>query len=110
MADEDILKRLAEIEGLSWNNRNQRPAFPGAVMSDVTVREKFNPHWNPLTNWSDLGPLIEKHIGLIQKLDAYEYGDPEEEWRVCLVDRSYGPSYKSLPHAVCMAIIEGYHE
>ena len=58
--------------------------------------------WNPLTNWSDLGPLIEKHKTYIEWHESIQAWD---------ADILVGPGYvrnASLPHAICLAIIEAH--
>ena len=113
MEDREILKRLAEIEGHTWVDNSEEDLW--------VIRESpegFS-DWNPLTKWSDLGPLIEKHKvdtlwnpsdldaldderGLYWETEIYDYSDPNE-YKV----RS-SANHPSLPHAICLAIIEAH--
>lgn len=115
MTDEQILKRMAEIEG--W--------YVEEILGHVRlwVDENFCKSGDtygivdPLTNWSDLGPLIEKYKigvdwlpsdlnawdeerGLKWEAEIWDYSDPEKYKWVCSAQD------KSLPHAICLAIIE----
>ena len=93
MTDQEILQRLAEIEGgLDFNG------------GKWWVRNEYNKSWNPLTDWSDLGPLIEKYKACI------EWHESNQAWDA---DILVGPGYvrnASLPHAICLVIIEAHKE
>lgn len=115
MTDEGILKRLAEIEGWEWSPLSE--CWKGAKI--VGGQSRGTEPKNPLNNWSDLGPLIEKHKvdifwnpsdldaldderGLYWETEIFDYSDPHE-YKV----RS-SANHKSLPHAICLAIIEAH--
>lgn len=84
MTDEEILKRLGEIEGL--------------LLPEEKLSANDLMFWNPLENWADLGPLIEK----------YDVWLPENDgcWHAwcdgCIV------LDKSIHRAVCLSIIEAH--
>lgn len=92
MTDEEILKRLAEIEDVQNST----------LFDEVRVYHRtlnVCDMWNPITEWSDLGPLIEKYRPEIipMKLGGWQ------------IDLGYGSEAvwdESLPHAICLAIIE----
>ena len=105
MTDEEILKRVAEIEGVSALGID-----PDGQICDVgnpTARLVYEDPvggytWDPLENWSDLGPLIEKY-----KVEI-SWDEVNGRWS-CWIDKGEGASmHKSLPHAICLAIIEAY--
>ena len=110
MTDAEILKRLGQIEEISKGN-------PDDFFWCRTCNEFKD--WNPLENWADLGPLIEKYKvdtfwnpsdldgldderGLYWETEIYDYSDPNE-YKV----RS-SANHPSLPHAICLAIIEAH--
>ena len=99
MTNEEILKRLAEIEGIDLGD------FQLKTYSDTTISIV----WNPLTRWQDLGPLIEKYEPTMMKIAAEGVPGTDhfvevDYWSVHIK----GPDVKreSLPHAICLAIIE----
>ena len=95
MTDQEILQRLAEIEGYEVDSHGR------CWKEDRSVDRGW---WNPLTNWSDLGPLIEKHKACI------EWHESNQAWDA---DILVGPGYvrnASLPHAICLVIIEAHKE
>lgn len=82
LTDEDLLKRLAEIE--------ERGA------DEITLLI-----WNPLLYWSDCGPLIEKY-----QLDI-EWA--EINWHVMKwPDTDYYVKDPDLKRCICMAIVEAH--
>lgn len=91
LSDEEILKRVAEIEGLEILNGIPRK-----------MQGQFFQPFNPLTNWSDLGPLIEKY-----KLSIECFAIPENGWFWRIDDETED---QSLPHAILLAIIEAHDE
>ena len=101
MTDEEILKRLAEIEGKDYYDTQETWEWDDRQDDEVI----FPPLWNPLTDWSDLGPLIEKH-----QIDITWHGyDDEKPYVRAWHEESVTPvEHKSLPHAICLAIIEAH--
>lgn len=103
MTDEEILKRLAEIEKPLEGN-------PDDYFWCRTCNEFKG--WDPLENWADLGPLIEKYKLCAVFSDGFGT-DPDvraNTWEVAPSDgafRVYGRD-ESLPHAICLAIIEAH--
>ena len=103
MTDEEILRRLAEIEGISH--------WPGEA------REVYAGGWNPLTNWSDLGALIERILsrdgpGWLEIAVGQQITTEGWKWSA-EVDRSVDvPEIcridDSLKRAICLAIIEAH--
>jgi hypothetical protein len=79
LTDDQILKRLAEIEGLD--------VLINGVLREV--RGQFFQLWNPLERWEDCGQLAEKH-GV--HISAGERGDPDPE----------------IKRAICLEIIEAH--
>ena len=101
MTDAEILKRLAEIEGWKWIE--EVGSYRYIHSKDyLHSKERWYPV-NPLEDWSDLGPLIERHKIWLEwqeypktgQVNATVYGNPKgTAW------------HTSLPHAICLAIIE----
>ena len=88
MTDAEILAKLAEIEG--WKKVDQGYEYSYGVLAD------------PLNDWGQLGPLIEKHKTYIEWHESIQAWD---------ADILVGPGYvrnASLPHAICLAIIEAH--
>ena len=99
LSDEEILKRIAEIEGLEILNGIPRK-----------MQGQFFQPFNPLTNWSDLGPLIEKHIGNICFYGPEQSERFRDNYWVSTKDERGDAMNKSLPHAILLAIIEAHDE
>ena len=109
--DEEILKRLAEIEGWRFI-RGQAYRQEDGFNSHYGRSYKESYPVNPLTNWSDLGRLIEKY-----KMDISWCGKREtipkykNTWEVKWDDEPFCfINHESLPHAICLAIIEAHNE
>jgi len=103
MTDEEILKRLAEIEGME-------PLYTDPSRSHFFASPNIlGAPWNPLTNWSDLGPLIEKYYPTIMKIAAIGIPGKDDFQEVDYWSAYAGGKevdHESLPHAICLAIIE----
>jgi len=104
MTDEELRKRVAEIEGLEL--------VGGVVFVDMLKGHVgIEVEWNPLANWSDLGPLIEKYkmdISADWEVDAYGIRSSIfEGWSAIALDGEWAV-HKSLPHATLMAIVEAH--
>ena len=95
MNDEQILRKLAEIEG--------KPYLHGDAITDDTPAFKWaadNGHfWNPLTNWSDCGPLVEKY-------ELCMVLNPDRVWECGPSDNFQTTEDLDLKRAICLAIIE----
>lgn len=103
MSDEEILKRLAEIEGHPLCEEWDCGVSPGIQIGtgegDLTL-------YNPLTNWSDLGLLIEKY-----RLNICPPFDGSSTWRADVLGSTGDAGiHKSLPHAICLAILAAREE
>ena len=63
--------------------------------------------WNPLTNWSDLGPLVEKYIVTLEVIPTGDdpIGPDGSAWEAIV---SQPVSHESIHHAICLAIIEAH--
>lgn len=91
LSDEEILKRIAEIEGKTGGEIIWRKDGSIALC-----------RWNPIHDWGDLGPLIEKY-----KLSIECFAIPENGWFWRIDDETED---QSLPHAILLAIIEAHDE
>lgn len=109
MNDQEILKRIAEIEGATPEVEYIYTREVDMHTGEQVVYERrfyvnsLGEGWNPLTNWSDLGPLIEKYTPTME--------DPAKTgfWRVCIRGFPYKwIEHESLPHAILLAIIEAH--
>lgn len=98
MNDQEILKRMSEICGHMWVNNPDEECW--------VVREDSDGFhdWNPLTNGSDLVPLIEKYEVTILSPLSYQPGI----W--CAISGNAVVKNESLPHAILLAIIEAHDE
>ncbi len=94
MTDEEIVRRVAEIEGKRLS----------AVVCRPHLLRMGN--YNPLANPSDTMALIEKYKPTM--------GWVGEAWTVFLrlgvSSSSYQAKHESLPHAICLAVIEAHKE
>lgn len=107
MTDEELLKRVAEILGIQkrttaygffWEHKDN-PRVPIAM------------EWNPLANWSDLGPLIEKYkVELTPYVQGGDWGAEVtfKDGRYINLDAEI--LHASLPHAILLAIVEAESE
>jgi len=98
MTDEEILKRLAEIEGYKLSEYGFR--YSTTFNAIIHYQDDDFSPWNPLHDDAQCLALVKKY-GLWISAPLFE-GD---EWGVS----DYGgPEYKdiSLNHAVCFAIIQ----
>ncbi len=101
MTNEEILKRLAEIEGWQWLQQG-KDNVPSTGWRDSERCLK-----DPFTNPADTYALIEKHELTIDK----DSDDPEDRWVVHKRKRwgLYPPGvHESLAMAVCLAVIEAH--
>ena len=100
MTDEEILHKLAEIEGLRILSVDaDRVSYgvepgPDGFVPDILL------YWAPLANWHDCGPLQESH-------DVWTESDGDGWHGICDGCRSTDPDLK---HAICLAIIESQAE
>lgn len=104
MDDHQINARLADIAGLETG-----VAEDGDGGWDLVVAIGGGWHdWSPLTDWSQLGPLVEKYVWDIER---YATG----EWCVWAkaVDKE-GPepdcAHIDLMRAICLSIIAAHEE
>ena len=97
MTDEEILKRLAEIEGYE--------IYGDSIIIGETFFPTLGAQWNPITNKSQCFELIEPMLkkGWI----LYCYGDDVFVFQNPDSDKHDG-EHKSLPHAICLAIIAAH--
>ena len=82
----EILKRMVEIEGISHA---------------IDAVGGYSRPWNPLTNPADTFALIEKYKVWIKH-------DEMGAWAAIEGYDSTEVFNESLPHAICLAIIEAY--
>lgn len=108
MDDYEINRRLAEIAGeMVWRttfaDNRQGLGYPGTPKRPI--RE-----WSPLTDWSQLGPLMEAHV-----LDIERYATDPQEWCVWAMrggkeGTKPGYAHIDLRRAICRAIIAAHEE
>lgn len=101
MTDEEILRRLAEIEGWTDCGTHTVSLYEGHKALEGLWIKELGKVWNPLTNWSDLGPLIEKYRVWIKHDEMGSWGAIEGYEPIEVFN-------ESLPHAICLAIIEAH--
>ena len=105
MTHYEINRRLAEIAGKNvW-----RTTFPSGRygLCFPTTPKRPQVEWSPLTNWSQLGPLMERFV---YALDRCEYDNPGRYWFVSteLGDRDEAVRDPDLKRAICLAIIAAH--
>ena len=102
MTDYEINRRLAEIAGVkAWDRR-----LFGVLRMYIDVDPENSDEveeWSPLTNWSQLGPLMERERIEITK-DGHEY------WGAWLNDHEPAAVEKDLKRAICLAIIAAHED
>ena len=89
ISNEEILRKLAEIEGCFTRRKG------GEEVTGYYKPGHVDTEWNPLTNWSDCGPLVEKYKPKIRHLGEW--------WDVRL--GSAHENHPDLKRAICLAII-----
>lgn len=110
MTDEELLRKLAEIEGY-WDGND----FWMEGTSMIPPWEDDYDHvWNPLTNWSDCGPLVEKYADFLS-FNRCDWSKTEQcylNWKISWWDSSKpveteieGDRCPDLKRAICLAII-----
>ena len=111
MGDDEILKRVAEIEDrLEGEEGINKDWFitGGALHRNVNLGPIRQTHWSPLRQPADWGPLIEKyHVDCVAEVDA----DGCDFWE-CVATGGFTPkrcTHESLPHAILLAIIEAHN-
>jgi hypothetical protein len=106
MTDYEINKRLAEIAGVSLYAKSDESGL-------CRIREKSRRTllWSPLTDWSQLGPLMKAQDISVWSLSA---GGP---WTAECPYRKHGMmecasanSEISMERAICLAIIAAHGE
>ena len=114
MTDYEINKRLAEIAGHArWIAEQQHFERQGIVSFKrenpaAYSRDEYPPAWQPLTDWSQLGPLMEQHVWDIER-------HLEPTWSVWAqgFERHSvlpGATDPDLKRAICLAIIAAHEE
>ena len=118
--DEEILRKMAEIEGYEFVYNDDQLGLmfrpPAKDMSYWRLVVNGMP-WNPLTNWSDLGALIERILsrdgpGWLEIAVGQQITTEGWKWSA-EVDRSVDvPEIcridDSLKRVICLAIIEAH--
>ena len=102
MTDEEIIKRLAEIEG--WKKVDQGYEHSYGVLAD------------PLNDWGQLGPLIEKYVNPPHRwsIELYTQSTVSGVQPACEVSRDANRADiiimdpTSIFRAACLAIIEAH--
>lgn len=105
MTDEEIVRRLAEIEGI------KAPIKTGNGTRCVYVDGEYSHDWNPLTNKGQAFERVEKYGLSISKIG--ERWVVNEAWSP---DIAFDPISEggcdaydlSLPRAICLAIIAAH--
>lgn len=102
MNDHEINLRLAEIAEVSVTRIR-------SIYSDTLLREGTTYEWSPLTDWSQLGPLMERECVSA----SFDYDYPTAVGWVTQVyakhDRLAEENHPDLKRAIALAII-GAHE
>ena len=117
VTDAEILARLAEIEGPPIFRWSDAILLKHPYVSPYD--DGYGEEWNPLVNWADLGPLIEKYaVSTEPVFEAFTPSVIVEEWEAMVyVEKPYKGKtgmlpffgrHSSLPHAICLAIIEAH--
>ena len=95
MTNEEILKRLAEIEGARLMNAGSR-------LQRYWKYDKYGEDrpWNPLERWEDCGPLVEKYsLMILAPINR-------DAWCVFPVFGGHPVRDEDLKRAICLAVIE----
>jgi len=101
MTDEELLRKLAEIEGRATH-------FLDDNMESRDLSADPSKWWDPLLHWSDCGPLVEKYKLWICAPDKTRTKFSERElWSARGPLATDTEVYKSadLKRAICLAII-----
>jgi len=92
--DEQLLRKLAEMEG-----------YVETLTDSYAPKNHTDkrPFWNPLTNWSDCGPLQEQLIR-----DGWLFVFLKDEGIFMLSSRKHNKAVQDpdLKRAICLAIVE----
>lgn len=100
MTDEELLAKVAEIEGCEWDGH-------GFLAATKQSDDGDDWNWNPLTNRAQALELMEMY-----RLDAYWINGSDDKdgnkWWVRFWRDHSGVWGKdpSLPRAICLAIVE----
>ena len=86
MTDNELLSKLAEIEGVERRELADGPR-PKRIV--------YGRGWDPLTNWSDCGPLVDKYRPHITQSGT--------AWAVLIVKDYHIDT--DLKRALCVAIV-----
>ena len=115
MTDYEINKRLAEIAGFEWAELDGR--FQYARLNHPDFGSMWAPEWSPLTDWSQLGPLMERFGAWPE---PYNFDRPDGYWEGCcetgpawadVFDTESGwPRSEDMKRAICLAIIAAHEE
>ena len=102
LTDYEINRRLAEIAGVRLYAKRDESGLcrikpPPDLGSGL---------WKPLTDWSQLGPLMEAHV---LRAERHPYDNPGQEWRVDCGSGGHGLG-TGLKHAICLAILAAHEE
>ena len=108
LSDQEILKRVAVVEGHDKNNIDWWQDDYVHLVYDDPKKGRWSEEWNPLTNPADTFALIEKYHIYLER-DYYDKCEHEREdsglWAAALPGGVLIHN-ESLPHAICLAIIE----
>ena len=105
MTDQEILQRLAEIEGYTFEVPRIDDPYWLWVEGEGRIGKSA---WAPLKRWSDLGPLIEKYAKTFW-IRGPRLWEDSDTWQVGLgITYRESISHKSLPRAICLAIMEAH--
>jgi hypothetical protein len=105
VTDYEISKRLAEIAGVEVDERPDWLGGPVMLLWHSSCGQ--SDFWSPLTDWSQLAPLVERFVFDVERHSAAQ----DSPWTVIaqrtpespMVDAS-GP----LDRAICLAIIAAH--
>lgn len=118
MTDYEINRRFAEIAGVRVRSTMGSPdgtRLPSVIVwkpEKTEAREGYTP-WSPLTDWGQLGPLVERYVYRIERgypgenscyAAAVSFPEPGE-WVM-----ARGPDCADLKRAIALAIIAAHEE
>jgi len=94
----DLLKKLAEIEGIekSWMENRREFVWACAPKWDVAAGDWVVKEWNPKKNDAQALALVKKYGLCLRNVD--------DEWLVTTA--LAGAAHEDLNTAICMAIVE----
>lgn len=111
MDDYAINRRLAEIAGVEVRDDGERrEGIEGGLLVGMST---WDDYWSPLTDWSQLGELIERFPFDVHRYPVHGDGELFAIVDVHTIDGSRGKGRAGdhdLKRALCMAILTAHEE